>query len=137
MALDAVAIIAGLAPAIAASPALPVFLEMAREQTARDFYGTLYPYAVAYRALHLYDTAGAGIESGSDLAVIDKAGKGAALASMSEGGLSVSFAQNTGQAVSNSADLGGTKWGRMLLDLWKTRPSTGVNRAGLPPGVYL
>jgi hypothetical protein len=50
------------------------------------------------------------------------------VASMSEGGLSVSFA--TGAAVSGSG-LETTKYGKLLLDLIKSRPSMGVNTAGL------
>jgi hypothetical protein len=129
MALKAGQIIEALCPELAGSPSLPVFLEMAGEQTSRGFFGGLYPYAVAYKALHLYETSAIGKEG--EAADIDNIGGGAAVASMSEGGLSVSFAQNAAVAVSSTADLGGTKWGRMLLDLTKSRPTMGVNTAGV------
>jgi hypothetical protein len=63
-------------------------------------------------------------------------GGGAPVASMSEGGLSVNFA--TGAAL-DSGGLDTTKYGKLLLGLIKSRPTMGVNMAGLhcpPHGGY-
>jgi hypothetical protein len=117
-----------LCPALAASPARDVFLSMAADMTARDFFGKQYSFAVAYRACHLFDVSGAG-KTGLE-GTLDQIGGGAGVASMSEGGMSVSFAQHSA-ADAASADLSSTKYGRMLLSLIQTRPAMGVNQAGI------
>jgi hypothetical protein len=94
---------------------------MAVELTNRGFFGKLASYAIAYRACHLFMVSGGG-GSGNPAFGMGQ------VASMSEGGLSVSFA--TGAAVSDSG-LETTKYGKLLLDLIKSRPSMGVNTAGL------
>jgi hypothetical protein len=121
-------IIAAICPELSGNPSLPVFLEMAAEQIDRGFFGKQYPYAVAYKACHLFETSGIGKSETAQ--AIEEAGNGQQIASMSEGGLSVTFAHNGGGATTGSLDMGSTKYGRMFLDLLKTRPTMGVNTAG-------
>jgi hypothetical protein len=128
MAFDPRQIIAAVCQELAASPSLDVFLGMAAELTDRGFFGNLASYAIAYRACHLFmvsggGTAGGGVESAA-------AGLGQ-IASMSEGGLSVSFVTGSGGASSNAEALDTTKYGKLLLALIKSRPTMGVNMAGL------
>jgi hypothetical protein len=124
MALSPSQIIAAICPELSGSPSLPVFLEMAVGVTDKGFYGKMYPYAIAYRACHLFTVAGGG---SSTEKIVMNMGGGAPVASMSEGGLSISFAQG---AAGGSA-MESTKYGKMLLDLRKTRPRMGVNAGGL------
>jgi hypothetical protein len=129
MALNSKQIIAAICPDLAASPSLDVFLSMAVEITDRRFFGKLASYAIAYRACHLFMVSGGG-ESGNSAFGMGQ------VASMSEGGLSVGFA--TGAAASDSG-LETTKYGKLLLGLIKSRPTMGVNTAGLycpPHGGY-
>jgi hypothetical protein len=116
-------IIAAVCPELAASPSLDDLLDMAFELTDRGFFGKMYPFAVAYRACHLFTVSGGG-ESGNPAI-----GTGQ-ITGMSEGGLSVSFAAG---AVSDSGGLDTTKYGKLLLGLIKSRPTMGVNTAGLFP----
>jgi hypothetical protein len=121
MALSPNQIIATMCPELSGSPSLPTFLAMAVEQTDRGFYGVMYNRAVALRACHEFTmTAGNAMKN-----IMDKGG-GAPIASMSEGGLAVSFAQGG----SDGSDLGSTKYGKMLLALRKSRPRMGVNTGG-------
>ncbi|MDR0758686.1 MAG: DUF4054 domain-containing protein [Treponema sp.] len=125
MALSPRQIIAAICPELSGSPSLPVFLEMAAEVTGKGFYGKIYPYALAYLSCHLFTVAGGG--SSTEKTVMNMGG-GAPVASMSEGGLSISFAQGGTTAPSS---LGSTKYGKMYLDLRKSRPTMGVNSGGL------
>jgi hypothetical protein len=125
MSLSPNQIIAAICPELSGSPSLPVFLEMAVEVTDRGFFGKMYPYAVAYRTCHLFMVSGGAASSGIEGTV---AGLGQ-IASMSEGGLSVSLAAG---GVIDPGGLDTTKYGKMLLGLIKSRPTMGVNRAGLP-----
>jgi hypothetical protein len=122
-------IIAGICPALASSTALDLFVQMAVEQTDRGFFGKQFPYAIAYKACHLFETSGIG-KSGTAQAIAE-AGNGQQIASMSEGGLSVTFAHSSGGSDAGANDMGSTKYGRLYLDLLKTRPAMGVNTAGL------
>jgi hypothetical protein len=101
---------------------------MAIEQTDRGFFGKQFPYAIAYKACHLFEVAGIG-KSGTAQAIAE-AGNGQQIASMSEGGLSVTFAHSSGGSDAGANDMGSTKYGRLYLDLLKTRPAMGVNLAG-------
>jgi hypothetical protein len=129
MASDPRKIIKTICPDLAASPSLKDFLGMAVELTDRRFFGRMAPYAIAYRACHLFTITGG--NGNSNLAIGTSQ-----IASMSEGGLSVSFA--TG-AAPDSGGLDTTKYGKLLLGLIKSRPTMGVNTAGLhypPHGGY-
>jgi hypothetical protein len=121
MASDPRQIITSICPELASSPSLDSFLGMAVELTDRGFFGKMASYAIAYRACHLFTIAGGG-NSNSALGL-------GQIASMSEGSLSVSFA--TGGAATNSGGLDTTKYGKLLLGLIKSRPTMGVNMAGL------
>jgi hypothetical protein len=117
-------IIAAICPELAASSSLDVFLGMAVELTDRGFFGKLASYAIAYRACHLFMVSGGG--NGNPAFGMGQ------IASMSEGGLSVSFATGAATgAVSDGGDLATTKYGKLLLGLIKSRPAMGVNTAGL------
>ena len=123
MALDARQIIQSICPELFGSPELEVFLQMAIELTDRGFFGTLYSYAVAYRACHLFTITGGGNSSNGALGM-------GQIASMSEGGLSVTFAQNQPTETSTSG-LDTTKYGKLLIGIMKARPTMGVNSAGI------
>ena len=124
MALDPRQIIKSVCPALFDSTSLDDFIQMAVELTDRSFFGKLAPYAIAYRACHLFTiTAGSGGNAALGMGQI---------ASMSEGGLSVTFAQNQQKDSSSSGNgLETTKYGILLLGLIKSRPTMGVNTAGL------
>jgi hypothetical protein len=126
-------IIEAICPELSGSPSLPVYLEMAVAATSRGFFGSLYNQAVAYRAAHLFTALGA--VSSSTVNTIKELGGGAQITSMSEGGLSVSFAQNSGGGT-DTVDLDNTRYGKMLKELIRSRPTMGVNMAGvrLPAG---
>lgn len=118
-------IIGAICPALAKSELLGTFVKMAEENTSRKFFGRQYAYAVAYRACHLYTvTAGSGGSAAAGLGQV---------ASMSEGGLSISFATGS-QSSDSDGGLETSKYGRMLLGLIKSRPRMGVNTAGLAGG---
>jgi hypothetical protein len=129
---NAASIIKTICPELADSPSLGDFLGMAIELTNRSFFGKLAPYAIAYRACHLFMVSGGSVSGGIDEAV---SGLGQ-ISGMSEGGLSVSLAAS---AISDSGGLDTTKYGKLLLGLIKSRPTMGVNTAGLHcslPGGY-
>ena len=117
-------IIETICPDLFQSPSFSVYLAMAKELTSSAFFGNVYNHAVAYRAAHLFAMTGSSDDSTSN---IKKLGGGAANASMSEGGLSVSFAQ---PGASGDDLLGSTEYGRMLQALIKSRPKMGVNQLG-------
>jgi hypothetical protein len=119
MASDPRQIITTICPELAASPSLDAFLGMAVELTDRRFFGKLYPFAAAYRACHLFTISGGGGNPAFGIGQIT---------GMSEGGLSVSLAAG---AASDSGGLDTTKYGKLLLGLIKSRPTMGVNTAGL------
>jgi len=123
-------IIKTICPELFGSPSLQVYLGMAVERVDRGFFRHAYDQAVAYRACHIFTVlnpsgAGGGIAGSDELM---KLGGGAPVSSISEGGLSVSFAQSAGRA--DLEDLATTKYGRMYLELKKGMPRMGVNRAG-------
>ena len=118
-------IIAAICPELSGSPSLPVYLEMAVEVTDKGFFGSVYNTAIAYRAAHLFTMTGAATSKNGVMGANP-------VSSMSEGGVSVSFAVPAQSG--NSDTLGNTKYGKMLLDLINTRPSMGVSGPGLARG---
>jgi hypothetical protein len=122
MALNPRQIIETVCPGLFASPSLDMFIDMAVELTDRGFFGKLTNYAIAYRACHLFTLTGG--ESSGNPAL----GTGQ-ISSISEGGLSMSF--QTSQPDAGNHGLDTTKYGTMLLGLIKSRPTMGVNTAGL------
>jgi len=121
MSLSPNQIIAGICPELSGSPSLSVFIEMATEVTDKGFLGNLYNRAVALRACHEF-TLFNGANGNSVMGL-------GQVSSVSEGGLSISFATN---ATNHASGLERTKYGIELLALIKSRPTMGVNRAGLP-----
>jgi hypothetical protein len=122
MALSPSQIIKAICPELSGSPSLPVFVEMATEVTDKGFFGKQYSYAIAYRACHLFSVAG-GSNGGNSVMGLGQ------VASMSEGGMSISFATNANGNSNSGLDT--TKYGKMLTALIKSLPSMGVNMAGL------
>jgi hypothetical protein len=104
---------------------------MAVEMVNRRFFGSLYNQAVAYMACHLYTVFSRSV-SNETLKMVKELGGGAPVASMTEGKLSVSFAQAQGAA--EGAALGSTQFGRQYLGLRKGRPKIGVNMSGVSGG---
>lgn len=123
MGLSPSQIIQTICPELYSSPSLNIFIEMAGELTDRGFFGKLASYAIAYRSCHLFTITGGGGGGNSALGMGE-------IQSMSEGGLSVTFATKA-SASSDESGLDTTKFGKMLLSLIKTRPTMGVNTAGL------
>jgi hypothetical protein len=124
-------IIKTICPELAASPSLDDFLDMAVELTDRKFFGSLASHAIAYRACHLFMVSGGGGNGNPAFGM-------GQVASMSEGGLSVSFATSASTG-GGGGGLDTTKYGKLLLGLIRSRPTMGVNTAGLHfpmPGGY-
>lgn len=119
MSLSPDQIIKAICPELSDSPSLSVFIDMAAELTDKGFFGKLYNHAIANRACHLFTISG-GAHGDSVLGM-------GQVASMSEGGLSISFATN---AANHSSGLDTTKYGKQLLALIKSLPTMGVNQAG-------
>jgi hypothetical protein len=124
-------IIEAICPELAGSPSLQVYLGMAAESVDRGFFGSLYNHAVAYKAAHLFTLMNNGT-SGDMTGELARLGGGAPIASVSEGGLSVSFAHGSGGT--DATALGSTRYGKLFLEVLKSRPKMGVNQAG---GFYL
>lgn len=123
--MTALDIISAICPELMKSESVNVFLRMAEESLSRSFFADQFPFAVAYKACHLY-TITAGSDGGA------AAGLGE-IASISEGGLSVSFATRSSESDATGG-LETTKYGKMLLGLINSRPRMGVNTAGLEGG---
>jgi hypothetical protein len=107
---------------LADSPSISQYLQIARESLSSRFFGKLYEQAVAYKACHLFV-----LTKPSELNQMTEA-SGGSISSMSEGGISLSF-----NATNSDKELSSTKYGRMLLDLMKSRPTMDVNRNCRPP----
>ena len=106
---------------LADSPSLSQFVQMASESLNSRFYGKLFNQAVAYKACHLF-TITTGDKTG-----IHSIGGGGSVTSYHEGGIQIGFS-----ASQNDSELATTKYGKMLLDLMKSRPKMDVNRNCLP-----
>jgi hypothetical protein len=119
-------IIANICPELAASPSLDDFLGEAAKFFDRGGFGKLYPTLIAWASCHLFTISGSGGNGSSAIGI-------GQIASMSEGGLSVTFATGAsgGGASSGSAFWDTTKFGKMVLYLIKSRLAMGVNTAGL------
>lgn len=119
--LSAEQIIKTICKELADSPSLSVYLQMAKESLDSRFFGKLYQMAVAYKACHLFTVYG----EDSDMSGIAGAGVNP-ISGVKEGGLSVNFQGGSGSG--NNTSLATTKYGKMLLDLMRSRPSADVNR---------
>lgn len=115
-------IIQTICPELSDSPSLSQFIQIARESLSRSFFGKLYEQAIAYKACHLFT-----VTKKSELNEITDVA-GGSINHLQEGGITLGF--NT----SNSdKELSSSKYGRMLLDLMKTKPTMDVNRNCRPP----
>lgn len=123
--MTAVQIIQTICSALADSPSLSSYVQMARESLDRCFFGKMYEYAVAYKACHLFTLFESNSDSSSVSNVVDKIG-GGQITGITEGGLSINFAQLSGDAQLN--DLALTKYGKMLLALMRSGVRMNVNR---------
>jgi hypothetical protein len=121
MALTPVQIIEAVCPELASSPSRDAFIQMAVEMTDKGFFGTQYPYAIAYVAAHLF-TQFSAESGGGDVG----AGK---ISSKSEGGVSVSYFDDNPSSTVGSLEFGKTKYGEMYLALRVRIPRMGVNQA--------
>lgn len=100
------------------SPSLSNYIQMAEESLSNSFFGSQYNTAVAYKACHLFVS----LDDSSDMSKLKEIG-GGAVQSYSEGGMSISFGASSGDKELNS-----TKYGRMLLNIIRSRPTMNVNR---------
>ena len=110
-------IIQTICPKLADSPSLSNFVQIAKESLNSRFFGSLYEQAVAYKACHLFT-----ITDTSGISEILSAG-GGSVNHLQEGGITVGFNDSK-----NDSELSSTKYGRMLLDLMKIRPTIDVNK---------
>ena len=119
-------IIAIRCPALSGSPSLQGYLKMAFGELSRKFYGVVYNKAVALKAMHEYTVDQANPGSAGE-ALIEMGG-GAKVASVSEVGISVSFAQSaSGTGGGIEATLSDSKFGRELAELKKGRLRIGIS----------
>lgn len=107
---------------LADSPSLSHYLQIARESLSSRFFGKMYEQAVAYKACHLFT-----LTKPSELNKMTDA-SGGSINHLQEGGISIGF-----NSTNSDKELSSTKYGRMLLDLMKTRPAMDVNRNCRPP----
>ena len=115
-------IIQTICPDLADSPSLSQYVQMAKESLSSSFFGELYNQAVAYKACHLFTTT-----KKSGLNEILNVG-GGGVSHIQEGGINVGF-----HAPHTDNDLMSSKYGRMLYDLMKSRPTMDVNKNCRPP----
>ena len=107
---------------LADSPSLSQYLQIATESLSSRFFGKLYNQAVAYKACHLFT-----LTKPSELNQMIDAG-GGSVNRLKEGGIELGF-----NSTNSEKELTSTKYGRMLLDLMKSRPTMDVNRNCRPP----
>lgn len=121
--MTAVQIIQTICSALADSPSLSSYVQMARESLDRCFFSKMYEYAVAYKACHLFTIYG---DNGVESSIAGLGG--GAVTGLHEGGLSVNFTGST----SDDSELNSTKYGRMLKGLMKGGRRMNVNRNVFP-----
>lgn len=115
-------IIQTICPELSDSPSLSQFLQIAKESLSSSFYGKLYNQAVAYEACHLFT-----VTKSSELSEVLSVG-GGSVNHLQEGGITLGFNNSN-----SDKELSSTKFGRMLLDLMKSRPTMTVNKNCRPP----
>lgn len=114
-------IIQTICPDLADSPSLSQFVQMAKESLSSSFFGKQLNYAIAYKACHLF-TLTAGDKTG-----VHSVGGSGSVTSYQEGGIQISYSESK-----SDSELATTKYGRMLLDLMKSKPTIDVNRNCMP-----
>ena len=115
-------IIQTICPKLSDSPSLSQFIQIAKESLSSRFFGKLYEQAIAYKACHLFT-----ITDSNGISEILSAG-GGSVNHLQEGGITVGF-----NSSESNKELSSTKYGRMLLDLMKSRPTMDVNKNCRPP----
>ena len=115
-------IIQTICPELSDSPSLSQYIQIARESLSSRFFGKMYEQAVAYKASHLFVST-----KPSELNQMTEA-SGGSINHYSEGGISIGF-----DTSNSDKELSATKFGRMLLDLIRSRPAMDVNRNCRPP----
>lgn len=121
--MSAEQIIQTICPELSDSPSLSQYIQMATESLSSRFFGKLYNQAVAYKACHLFVST-----KKSELNDVVNSVGGGSVNHFSEGGISIGFNGSTSEL-----ELASTRYGRMLIDLMKSRPRMDVNRNCLPP----
>ena len=115
-------IIKTICPELSDSPSLSQYVQIARESLSRSFFGKLYEQAIAYKACHLFI-----LTKPSELNEMT-AVAGGSINHLQEGGITIGFNNSN-----SDKELSSSKYGRMLLDLMKSRPTMDVNRNCKPP----
>lgn len=115
-------IIKTICPELSDSPSLSQYIQIAEESLSRSFFGKLYNQAIAYKACHLFT-----LTKPSELNEITSIA-GGSVNHLQEGGITIGFNNSNSEN-----ELSSTKYGRMLLQLMKSRPKMDVNRNCRPP----
>lgn len=115
-------IIQTICPELADSPSLSQYVQIARESLSSSFFGKLYNQAIAYKACHLFTvTKKSALNDAINIG-------GGSVNHLQEGGITLGF-----NSSNSDKELLSSKYGRMLYDLMKTRPTMDVNRNCKPP----
>lgn len=115
-------IIQTICPELADSPSMSQYVQMARESLSSHFFGNLYEQAVAYKACHLFTvTKKSALNDAINIG-------GGAVNHLSEGGISLGFT-----SPHSDKELLSSRYGRMLYELMRTRPTMDVNKNCRPP----
>lgn len=122
--MTATEIISTICSSLSESSNLSAYVQMATESLNSRLYGKMFPYAVAYKACHLFTLC----DSESTASKLNPLGNGGAVTSYSEGGISIGY--SSGNA---DNELSATKYGKMLISLNKTCMKANVNRNIAPP----
>lgn len=118
-------IIQTICPDLADSPSLSQYVQIAKESLSSSFFGKLYNQAIAYKACHLFTvTKKSALNDALSIG-------GGSVNRLHEGGIELGF-----NASNSEKELLSSKYGRMLYDLMKTRPTMDVNRNCRPPFPY-
>ena len=102
-----------IAPELEGDEHLETFVELAAGRLSAKVFGARYPEAVAYLAAHLLTMSKRVSENG--------VASGGAVASVSTGGLSLSFGQSNGQSSAADESLKSTHYGQEFLAIRATR----------------
>ena len=108
-------LLSAIAPEFDDSPTRQTMLDMAESRTNSEYFGSLRPQAVAYRAAHF-------LCSFNNTATAASGGVSGPVSAKSEGDLSVSFSKaSTASKGAVAEDLATTAYGRALLSLTASR----------------
>lgn len=99
-------ILEAIAPAVAASAGVDVYISLATSRTSTCYYGEQTNYAIALRSAHIGSLALRGGGSGD----------AGSIASKKEGDLAISYS-STSKGLDSDSDLAQTSYGLQLIDL--------------------